>query len=403
MKFSPRGCQKFLSYLVGWISVLGWQTGLASITFIAGTLIQGLIVLNNPEYIFQRWHGTLLVIAIVAFAVVFNTVLAKRLPMIESLILILHLLGFFGVLIPLWVLSPRNSTKMVFTQFENLGGWPTQGLSFMVGLLTSVYGLLGADSAVHMSEEIRDASIVLPRATMWSILVNGAFGWVMVITFAFIAGDPLYIVDSPTGYPFIEAFYNATGSKAGTSVMVGIMIVNTTSSVISTLATVSRQLWSFGRDHGMPGSAFLAHVKPGWNIPLNAVLVTFCCTALLSLINIGSTAAFNAISSMGTNALLTTYIISIGCVVIRRIRGQPLPSRRWSLGRAGLAINMIALAFLMCIWIFLFFPQTTPPGLSTMNWNVLINGGVMIVAIGYYMVYGRREYTGPVALVKDYN
>ncbi|KAK3644233.1 hypothetical protein LTR56_009770 [Elasticomyces elasticus] len=368
MKFSPRGCQKFLSYLVGWISVLGWQTGLASITFIAGTLIQGLIVLNNPDYIFQRWHGTLLVIAIVAFAVVFNTVLAKRLPMIESLVLILHLLGFFGVLIPLWVLSPRNSTKMVFTQFENLGGWPTQGLSFMVGLLTSVYGLLGADSAVHMSEEIRDASIVLPRATMWSILVNGAFGWVMVITFAFIAGDPLYIVDSPTGYPFIEAFYNATGSKAGTSVMVGIMIV-----------------------------------KPGWNIPLNAVLVTFCCTALLSLINIGSTAAFNAISSMGTNALLTTYIISIGCVVIRRLRGQPLPSRRWSLGRAGLAINMIALAFLMCIWIFLFFPQTTPPGLSTMNWNVLINGGVMIMAIGYYMVYGRREYTGPVALVKDYN
>ncbi|KAK3660822.1 hypothetical protein LTR56_000580 [Elasticomyces elasticus] len=184
MKFSPRGCQKFLSYLVGWISVLGWQTGLASITFIAGTLIQGLIVLNNPDYIFQRWHGTLLVIAIVAFAVVFNTVLAKRLPMIESVVLILHLLGFFGVLIPLWVLSPRNSTKTVFTQFENLGGWPTQGLSFMVGLLTSVYGLLGADSAVHMSEEIRDASIVLPRATMWSILVNGAFGWVMVITFA---------------------------------------------------------------------------------------------------------------------------------------------------------------------------------------------------------------------------
>jgi choline transport protein len=162
---------------------------------------------------------------------------------------------------------------MVFTQFENLGNWPSQGLSFMVGLLTSVYGLLGADSAIHMSEEIRDASIVLPRATMWSIVINGAFGWVMVITFAFTAGNPLDIVDSPTGFPFISAFYNATGSKAGTSIMVAIMIINTTSSVISTLATVSRQLWAFARDRGVPGSSFVAHVRNAHPRGANAVLI----------------------------------------------------------------------------------------------------------------------------------
>lgn len=241
--------------------MLGWQTGLASIAFIAGTLIQGLIVLNNADYVFERWNGTLLVIALVAFAVLFNTFFAKRLPAIEGMVLILHLLGFFGIIIPLWVLAPRNSAKQVFTSFENLGGWPTQGVSFMVGMLTSVYGLLGADSAVHMSEEIRNASIVLPRATVWSIFINGAFGWVMMITFAFTCGNPLNIVDSTTGYPFIEAFYNATGSKTGASIMVAIMIINITSSVISTLATVSRQLWSFARDRGVPFASFIAHVS----------------------------------------------------------------------------------------------------------------------------------------------
>lgn len=134
---------------------------------------------------------------------------------------------------------------------------------------------------------------------------------------------------------------------------------------------------------------------------MNAVLVTFCCTALLSLINIGSTAAFNAVSSMGTNALLTTYIISIGCVFVKRVRGHPLPARRWDMGRLGFAVNFIALAFLMCIWIFLFFPQSTPVTPSTMNWNVLINGGVMILACSYYVFYGKREYVGPVSLVKE--
>lgn len=400
--------------------MLGWQTGLASIAFIAGTLIQGLIVLNNADYVFERWNGTLLVIALVAFAVLFNTFFAKRLPAIEGMVLILHLLGFFGIIIPLWVLAPRNSAKEVFTSFENLGGWPTQGLSFMVGMLTSVYGLLGADSAVHMSEEIRNASIVLPRATVWSIFINGAFGWIMMITFAFTCGNPLNIVDSTTGYPFIEAFYNATGSKTGASIMVAIMIINITSSVISTLATVSRQLWSFARDRGVPFASFVAHVslpfhlsthhipsnthiqvKPGWNIPLNAVLISFCVTSLLSLINIGSTAAFQAISSLGTNSLLTTYIISIGCVLIRRIRGQPLPERRWSLGRWGGPINVVALCFLCWIWVFLFFPTTTPVTLVGMNWNVLINGGVILLAVGYYFIHGKKVYSGPVVLVKQ--
>ena len=106
---------------------------------------------------------------------------------------------------------------------------------------------------------------------------------------------------------------------------------------------------------------------------------------------------------MGTNALLTTYIISIGCVVLRRVRGQPLPERRWSMGRAGLFVNVTALAFLLWIWVFLFFPQTTPVTLSTMNWNVLINGGVMILAFAYYLLYGRKLYSGPVTLTRGFD
>lgn len=136
--------------MVGWISTLGWQTGLASIAFIVGTVIQGLVVLNNADYVFERWHGTLLVIAIISFAVIFNTFLAHRLPMVEGIILVVHLLGFLAVLIPLWVLAPRGSAEDVFTTFENLGGWATQGTSVMIGMLSSVYALLGADSAVHM-------------------------------------------------------------------------------------------------------------------------------------------------------------------------------------------------------------------------------------------------------------
>ncbi len=133
----------FLICSTGWICVMGWQTGITSIAFLAGTQIQGLLVLNNASYVFERWHGTLLVIAVSCFSVIFNTVAAKQLPMVEGLVLILHVFGFFAILIPLWVLAPRTPTSVVFTQFSNNGGWPSVGLSCLIGLLSPVFTLLG--------------------------------------------------------------------------------------------------------------------------------------------------------------------------------------------------------------------------------------------------------------------
>src|SRR5436305_5770174 len=87
-------------------------------------------------------------------------------------------------------------------------------------------------------------------------------------------------------------------------------------------------------------------VRPGWDIPLNAVIFTLVYTSLLSLILIGSTIAFNIIISLQLMGLLSSYIIAIGCMVSRRFRKEPLLPSRLSLGRAGLAVNIIALCFL---------------------------------------------------------
>lgn len=122
---------------------MGWQTGIASVSFLAGTQIQGLLVLNVAGYQFERWHGTLLVIAIASFSIIFNTVAARQLPMVEGLVLILHVFGFFAILIPLWVLAPRNSASVVFTQFSDNGGWGNIGLACLIGMLGPTFTLLG--------------------------------------------------------------------------------------------------------------------------------------------------------------------------------------------------------------------------------------------------------------------
>ena len=73
------------------------------------------------------------------------------LPKFEGFILVLHILGFFCVLIPLVYLSEHTSAHDVFTQFLNTGNWPTQGLSFFVGLIGMGFSFLGGDATVHVS------------------------------------------------------------------------------------------------------------------------------------------------------------------------------------------------------------------------------------------------------------
>ena len=147
---APPSCSKFLSYLTGWISVIAWQVGMASGAYLGGTLIQGLLVLNYPTYHYERWHGTLLFYAIVFIALFVNTYLVRLLPMIESIVFMIHVIGFFAILIPLVYFAPHGSVKDVFATFNNGGHWSSTGLSFFIGAATSMFAFVGT-SAVERS------------------------------------------------------------------------------------------------------------------------------------------------------------------------------------------------------------------------------------------------------------
>ncbi|GAB7354742.1 hypothetical protein MBLNU459_g5153t1 [Dothideomycetes sp. NU459] len=400
-EFAPRSCQRILSYFVGWLCVLGWQVGNAAIAYLAGTIIQGTVTLNNPNYVPHPWHGTLMIWAVLTFSILFNTFLASKLPLVEGVILCLHIAGFFAILIPLWVLGDSGSPSEVFFTFSDGGGWGNTGLSCLVGMLTTVFSLIGPDSATHMSEELQDASLSLPRAMVWTMAVNGAMGFVMIVTFCMVAGNISTLLETPTGYTFIQLFYNVTNSHAGASVMTSIITVMLIFGCVTNFATSSRQMWAFARDNGLPFSGFLSAVRPGYDIPMNAVLTSYTFAMLLSLINLGSAAAFNIITSLATGALLCSYIVSITCVIIKRLRGEPLLPRRWDLGRLGLPMNIVAVLFLCLIFVLSFFPQS-PVDLSaaTFNFNIVIFSGVFLIAGVYFLVHGRKVYTGPVAYVR---
>lgn len=103
-------------------------------------------------------------------------------------------------------------------------------------------------------------------------------------------------------------------------------------------------------------------------IPLNAMISSMFIAVVLSLLNLGGSEAFNSIMGLVTGAVGLTYALSISCVVWRKLYGAPLPAHRWSLGRAGIYINIFAVLYEAAAVVISFFPLYDAVTAKTMNW-----------------------------------
>lgn len=94
---------------------------------------------------------------------------------------------------------------------------------------------------------------------------------------------------------------------------------------------------------------------------------------------------------------MLTYGISVACVLHRRITSpERLPTARWSLGRWGVPVNCLGLAYVSFVFFWSFWPETkavTPP---TFNWASLLFSSVFLFALGMYFFKGKKVYQGPV-------
>ncbi|KAK5705172.1 hypothetical protein LTR97_002289 [Elasticomyces elasticus] len=399
-EFAPRKAEKLLSFFIGWLTVLGWQVGLASVCYAVTLQIQGLVVLTNPEFAFQGWHASLMTIAVALCAVFFNTVLVEALPTLEFVMLVLHFAAYFVFIFVLGFMGPSSTSAEVWNSWENENGWSNTGTAVLVGIIAPITTLTSADSVCHLAEELKDASRWLPRVMVAAAASNFAIGFALLVLILYRAGDIDAAVNSPTGQPYIEILLNATQSRKGTAVLVAYIVLALIFCATNVVTTSSRQLFSFARDHGVPFSHQLSQVSEGTHVPVRAIAATISVTIVLSLILIGSSLAFNIIATLFGVALLGSYLTSISTLVYQRFSGNPLPTTRFSLGMFGLPINLATIVFDLFAFVMLFFPAAPNPTTASMNWAVLIFGAVVIFALTFYFVRTKHIYRSPAQITR---
>jgi choline transport protein len=250
-----------------------------------------------------------------------------------------------------------------------------------------------------MSEEVRDASVAVPRAMITVFLLDCALIFPLVVTICYHITDVQAALNDATTYPGIYVMRGAM-SNAWIAVVLAIITFIVMASNVTYLAAVSRDLFAFSRDKGVPFSPWLSKVDPKRNIPQNASAFSCVLAGLLALIYIGSPVAYYAITSLGTAALLQCYICAIGSVLWRRLaKPETLPVTRFSLGRWGVPINVMAVLYSIWSFFWVFWPQAQPVTASGFNWA----GPIFVIAIlgaALYYIKARHHYKGPVTIVE---
>jgi amino acid transporter len=460
---APLKYKKASSYLIGWLTSLAWIATIATETIFLGTMIEGLITLNNPDFVQQRWQNTLLAWASVAGTFFINVVVPGILPRFEIVMLVLHLAGFVAILATLLAMSPKQSADFVFHTSLNEGGWPSQGLSYCVGFIGNIATFVGADASVHMAEEVANAAVVIPRAIITGMTINSALGLAMMVTILFCIGNVDRVLNSATGFPFIQLFYDSTQSYTGASVMTALIMVLTGACSTGITTTASRMTWSFARDKGLPFSRFLSQVNHRTKVPIVSVTVVCGFACALTLIYIGSTTAFNDVISLTVTGFYGTYFLPSAFLLYHRIKGNVLPHHTildglpdpaasassstkekstperpkspvdkdspnrvpsssperaipekttgqlefeisqapliwgpWKVpGILGTINNAYACVYMLFVLFWSVWPSETPVDYTTMNYSIVVTGGVLILSGIWYFVRARKEYQGP--------
>ena len=118
----------------------------------------------------------------------------------------------------------------------------------------------------------------------------------------------------------------------------------------------------------------------------------------MALINIGSSAAFDAFISLIVTSYYSSFILAASVMLHKRltIPDSALPWGPFKLGRAGVPITIVAIAYSTFGAFFSVWPTTYKPDAESMNYDILVFGAAIIFSLSFWFLYGRKYYQGSV-------
>ncbi|KAJ7703881.1 amino acid/polyamine transporter I [Mycena rosella] len=402
-KFASPRSRNFLCWMVGYTNTISYITGVAGTDWSCAVLIMAAASIGSDGAFIPTVYQTFGVYCavIVSHALVASSA-TKVIARLQHVVIAINLGLVLVMLIGLPASTPvelKNSGKYAFGSFANLTSWPN-GYAFILSFLSPLWSIGGFDVGVHISEEARNASVAVPWAIISVTAIGCILGFAVQISVAFCMGqDTLSILSDPVQQPMATILLNSFG-KRGMLAIWSFIFIALYMAGVSLLTSSSRQTFAFSRDGALPFSRFLYKINSVTGTPVRCVWFSATCAALLGLITFAGPAAAGALFTLG---VVGQYVANSIPITARVLGGQPFKKGPFHLGVFSKPVAIIAVLWMWFMTIVLMFPSAPNPSAETMNYTVVVMGGVLFLAAVYYLFphYGGRHwFQGPVSNVQ---
>ncbi|KAM3078029.1 hypothetical protein ACMFMG_002672 [Clarireedia jacksonii] len=387
-----------LSFITGWIWLIGNWTITLSVNFGFASLISATVAMYHPDFVASDWQLLLIFYAICLVTFIICTFGNRFLPMVDTICAAWTAISILIILIALSVSAKegRHSASYTLSHYDtSFSGWG--GFTFFIGLLPAAYTFSAIGMISSMAEEVAHPSVQVPQAMSLCVPVGGTAGLFFILPICATLPSLSSLIAAPNGQALPYIFHMVMGSPGGGLGLTFLVLAITMFCSISITVAASRCTWAFARDRAIPCSRVFSVVDKRLSVPVYSLLLVTLVQMLLGLINLGSTSAFTAFVSVGVIALAISYAIPIGISLLWNKRHE-VNRARWNCGSvAGTLVNVVALAWIAFEVVLFSMPTALPVTLVSMNYASVVLVGFGVLAGGWYAVWARKVYKGPPA------
>jgi amino acid transporter len=363
--------------MAGWVYTLALLATIASVSYGAGPFL-ALILGFSPS----TTSTVLCALGVILVATLLN--LAGTRVMAQAAIFGFGAELAGAVVVGVWLLTAHREHGLgVIFHTYGAGSGGSYTSAFLASCLIGLYLYYGFEACGDVAEEVADPGRRIPKAMRMTIYVGGAASIFVASALVLSVPDFAAVISGKDADPVYTVLENAFGS-VGTRIVLAVVLISFLSCALSLQAAGSRLLQSYGRDHMIFGSKYLAKFSHARHVPPYALAITAILPALVIL---GSTLSANALTRIVSFASLGIYVgfqMIVLAALRARLKGWK-PSGKFSLGGWGLPVNVAALVYGVLAAANMAWPRT-PDAAWYDNYLVLLSAA-LVVGIGLVYLF----------------
>jgi urea carboxylase system permease len=375
---------KSYSWFTGWIYLFA---GILTVASVCATLPLALI----PAFELMGWNVAntlhnqrIVAVVVLALITVLNIFGVKLVALINNTGVFFEILGMVVFAFVVAIFHRHQSAAVVF----HTGGTSLTAGTFLIAMFMALYVIYGFDTAGTLAEETRSPRTEAPKAIIGSVI--GAFVIGGIFLFCMLLGIPdlkTAIAQSWGPTQIIESNFGSAMSAAFLMVVSAAIFVCCLAIETATI----RLCFGMSRDDTLPASTWLKKVNPKLHTPVISCVVI----GLLSAIPFIQYAGVAIIAIAATGMIYLSYLIGNLALFRARLRGWPRTRAPFSLGRWGLPLTVLALAYGGGMFVNMMWPRaatnprpaTEAPTLN-FHWHWLNSQPVLWSVLGVIVIVG---------------